>query len=103
MPTMTSGPGVVSGWHQDLGRGWATVACPGHAGTDTCTDGFFSVFPMERDPRFFREFCREKRELSPAAMARHPGADRQTQYGWTSMLTSPAACEPQENTRAPVG
>jgi len=84
--------GTVSGWHHDLGCRRATVACPERASADTCTDGFFSVFPMERDPRFFREFCREERERLPTAMARHPGVGGQTQRGWTSSLTSPAAC-----------
>lgn len=60
----TPGLGVVSSWHHDLGCWWVTVACPGCSGADTCTDGFFSVLPMERDPRFFREFCRKKRVMT---------------------------------------
>lgn len=66
----------------------------------TCTDGFFSVFPMERDPLFFREFCREKRKMSPTAKAWHPAADGQSnqdfQPGDTTaraLLTAPVAWE----------
>lgn len=39
----------------------------------TCTDGFFSAFPREREPLFFREFCREKRGTLPMAAAWHAG------------------------------
>lgn len=99
MPRFTSGQGVASGWHHDLGCWWATMACPRCAGADTCTDGFFSVFPTERDPRFFREFCGEKREPLSAAMARHPGADGHTWHRRTPMPTSPA----QEKHQSPSG
>lgn len=44
---------------------WGVCAhCGVSPGADTCTDGFFSVLPKERELRFFREFCRRNRVMS---------------------------------------